>query len=175
MQHLSQAELDNLKKAVAKAAKLQAESKAIGLKLSELGDQCFEDGLIRAPNKSLARKALKELAKDHTADEDERLARQTYEEVLDSLRSALGYLVDAPAEGTEAEASVTQPLPEAARAAVTSDGQVLQAAPRKRGRPKGSSNKPKLVAGRDHQAPLSPPPALPDDAPIPDVPASAAA
>ena len=124
----------SLKDHVDYIAARNAEIQAAKWDIQEAAGAAFEKGLVSTDSAAEARKVLKQLAKDQGKDAEERAKQRAYEELLDNCRASLGLLADTPLG--EAAAQV------AAQGASTNGA----AAPKKRGRPPGSKNKPKAAA-----------------------------
>jgi hypothetical protein len=144
--------------------------KALNAKIHELKREAKERADEAWDACGVKTKVVYQLAREAAWDDVKRTEQRQYEEALDECRAALGLLADTPlGEAAQTGFSPSEPL-------IRKDGSVkpgmnADGTPRKRGRPPGSKNKPKLVGGTDSQAPLDPPPPpVPD---IPDVPAAA--
>lgn len=103
---------------------INADVKALKMEAKELEDSALDECGYSA-------KAVRTLAKEAAWNEVEREARRQLEDEIDKGRAALGLLAQLPLWQAELERMATQKLEEGT------------AAPRRRGRPKGSKNKPK--------------------------------
>jgi hypothetical protein len=123
-------DLSALKYIVARHAELNAQLKEIKFEQKELEDSAWEKCGKSA-------KAIKQLSKESAWDEVRRERQRLLEEEIDAGRAALGMLADTPLGGAELtrmeEERVTR-------------GWKADDAPKRRGRPPGSKNKPKAAA-----------------------------
>lgn len=153
---MNNTERDHLTRIVERLKAINADVQSLKWEAKELADSAWEKAGVRP-------KVVKQLAKESAWDQVQREAQRQHEEALDTCRAALGLLADLPlGEAAQVPYSPTDPL-------IRKDGTVkpgmnADGTPRRRGRPPGAKNKPKVVGGTDSQAPL-------DQPPVPDVPA----
>jgi hypothetical protein len=123
-------DLSALKYIVSRHSQLNAEIKAAKFEQKELEDSAWEKCGKSA-------KAIRVLSKESAWDAVKREKQRQLEEEIDAGRVALGMLSDTPLGQAEMERMETE-----VRYSVTNP---MIKAPVKRGRPKGSKNKPKTV------------------------------
>lgn len=141
---------------VMRIARLNADIQAAKFEINEIADDAYNNDLVRAASVSMARKVVKQLAKESAWDQVQREEQRQLEEAIDECRAALGMLADLPL-GQAVQTSV------ASRPNGRANGGG-EPEKRGRGRPKGARNKPKPRAD-DWARPAAHADELPPDIP----------
>ena len=144
---MNQGDVNGIKRDVARIVAINAQVQELKWEAKEIAGAAWNKYGVKA-------KVVKQLAQESAWDEVQREERRQHEESLDQCRAALGLLADTP-------------LGQAATVVHANGAVNGQAAPKKRGRPPGSRNKPK-AADEWTRPPLAA--AVADAPPVPDMP-----
>jgi hypothetical protein len=144
---VNQGDVNGIKRDVARIVAINAQVQELKWEAKEIAGAAWNKYGVKA-------KVVKQLAQESAWDEVQREERRQHEESLDQCRAALGLLADTP-------------LGQAATVVHANGAANGQAAPKKRGRPPGSRNKPKAA---DEWTRPQLAAAVADAPPVPDVP-----